>query len=69
VSGDTASRFVFASTARKLDPPKAYIVERLTELPDLSSTRLLLELPERGARAQTRPGKAARRRRQARSVD
>jgi transposase len=33
----------------KLDPHKAYIVKRLTELPDLTSARLLLELRERGA--------------------
>jgi len=33
----------------KLDPFKPYIVKRLTELPDLTATRLLAELSERGA--------------------
>jgi transposase len=32
----------------KLDPHKPYIIKRLTELPDLTATRLLLELRERG---------------------
>jgi len=34
----------------KLDPYKPYIVERLTELPDLTAARLLLELRTRGAK-------------------
>jgi transposase len=32
----------------KLDPHKDYIVKRLTELPDLTAARLMLELRERG---------------------
>jgi transposase len=32
----------------KLDPHKDYIVKRLTELPDLTATRLMLELRDRG---------------------
>lgn len=32
----------------KLDPHKPYIVKRLTELPDLTAARLLLELRDRG---------------------
>jgi transposase len=39
-----------ASTPRasKLDPHKDYIVKRLTELPDLTASRLMLELRDRG---------------------